>query len=154
MKLTITKADRDDLKRILNLQKECFSIEGELYGEDNVPPLHQTIESVEEEFSNGTVFLKCVFEDQIIASVRGKIEDNIAYIGKLVVRKDFQNKGIGQLMMSSIEAELNNCSRYELFTGHKSDKNQHLYSKIGYNEFRKRSINNRLTLIYMEKIKG
>jgi len=45
------------------------------------------------------------------------------------------------------------CKRFELFTGHKSLKNLHLYSKLGYNEFSKRVINNNMTMIYLEKIK-
>lgn len=43
-------------------------------------------------------------------------------------------------------------ARYELFTGHKSDKNLHLYRKLGYKEKRQEIIRVDLMLIHMEKI--
>lgn len=55
--------------------------------------------------------------------------------------------------MKAIENQLHHCLRYELFTGHKSDKNIKLYQKLGYNEVNRQYINDHLTLVYMEKIR-
>ena len=75
-----------------------------------------------------------------------------AYIGKLIVSEEFQNKGIGSMLLHAIESSLHNCNRYELFTGNKSQKNLYLYTKLGYKEFNQQIINNTVTLIYLEKI--
>jgi hypothetical protein len=43
------------------------------------------------------------------------------------------------------------CARFELFTGHKSEKNIHIYKKLGYKNFKTDKITDNLNLIYMEK---
>lgn len=150
--LIISQAEKEDLATILILQKECYVSEAELYNDFNIQPLTQTIESITNEFQNGTLFLKGIIDNKIIASVRGFTKDNITYIGKLVVDKNFQNKKIAQTLMNAIEQRLNDCSSYELFTGHKSEKNIYLYKKLGYKEYKRKSINENLILIFMNKI--
>jgi hypothetical protein len=41
--------------------------------------------------------------------------------------------------------------QYELFTGHRSRKNLHLYDKLGYRPLSTRRLNDRVTLVYLEK---
>jgi N-acetylglutamate synthase-like GNAT family acetyltransferase len=147
----ILKATQDDLKTILELQKECYQTEATLYNDFNIPPLTQNLESIHEEIRQETLFLKGIFDGKIIASVRGYIKNDTAYIGRLIVKSEFQNKKIGKALMSRIESELENCNRYELFTGFKSEKNLNLYKKLGYKEFKQQIVNENLTLIHLEK---
>ena len=70
-----------------------------------------------------------------------------------MVKKEFQNNKFGQALMKEIETQLNNCNRYELFTGFKSEKNLKLYQKLGYSEFRRQVITNNFTLVYLEKLR-
>lgn len=153
MNFQILTAEETDLTAILNLQKECYQTEAELHNEYNIPPLTQTYDSISEEYEQGILFLKGVVDGQLIASVRGFVKDGTTYIGRLIVEKEFQNNKFGQALMKEIETKLNNCNRYELFTGFKSEKNLKLYEKLGYNEFRKVFINDNLTLIYLEKVR-
>lgn len=53
-------------------------------------------------------------------------------------------------MMESIEHHLK-AIQYELFTGHKSEKNLYLYKKLGYTEFKREKVNDNLTLVYLKK---
>ena len=153
MTLHITQANIADLETILNLQKECYRAEGELYNEFSIPPLMQTLESIREEFNLGTLFLKGVVEGLIVASVKGYTRNNTTYIGRLMVQEEFQNKKFGQMMMKEIEVRLPDCKRYELFTGFKSVKNISLYQKLGYKEFKWEVANEKVTLVYMEKFR-
>ena len=41
--------------------------------------------------------------------------------------------------------------RYELFTGHLSEKNLALYQKLGYNVYETRKVSDVLQLVYMQK---
>lgn len=152
MNLELSLAGKEDLQQILDLQKECYQTEAELHNEYNIPPLTQTYNSISEDFKNGMLFLKGTIKGKLIGAVRGQIKDNTAHIGRLIVKKEFQNKGFGQALMKEIEKELNNCRRYELFTGHKSDRNLKLYEKLGYNECKRLEINHNLTLVYLEKM--
>lgn len=69
--LQITTAKMEDLESILHLQKECYQTEAELHNEYNIPPLTQSMESIREDFAQGTLFLKGLIDGNIIASVRG-----------------------------------------------------------------------------------
>lgn len=154
MDFKILTATEYDLNTILDLQIACYQTEAELHHEYNIPPLTQTFNSIHEEMKQGTLFLKGVIEGQLIASVRGHIKDDTAYIGRLIVKKEFQNNKFEQALMKEIETQLCHCSRYELFTGFKSEKNLALYQKLRYNEFRRQFINNNLTLVYLEKLRN
>ncbi|HYG39079.1 MAG TPA: GNAT family N-acetyltransferase [Cytophagales bacterium] len=149
--LRILKAEKEDLEKILQLQKECFKAEGQLYADFNIVPLTETLEEIEKEYENGVLYLKGVIDGMIVASVRGYTENDTAYIGKLIVDGCFQNRKFGQLMMAEIEHQLKACSRYELFTGFKSEKNIHLYKKLGYQEFKTETVSDNVKLIFLEK---
>jgi hypothetical protein len=152
MEIKILKADGADLETILALQKECYLSEAELHDDFDIPPLKQDLESITDEYNKG-VLLKAVIDSSIIGSVRGYALNGTGYIGKLIVQNGFQNKGIGKLLMSTIESNLAYCNRYELFTGFKSQKNLYLYNKLGYKEFKREEISDKLTLVYLEKAK-
>ena len=73
----------------------------------------------------------------IVGSVRAYLERGTAYIGRLIVKPEYQNKGIGTKLMEAIEQHFKFANRYELFTGHKSTQNLHLYQELGYYEFKR-----------------
>lgn len=89
-------------------------------------------------------------DDAIIGSVRANERDGTCYIGKLMVNPNYQNKGIGKMLMNAIEGLFPN-SRYELFTGSKSEKNIAVYEKLGYKAFKEHIINPDFSLVYLEK---
>jgi ribosomal protein S18 acetylase RimI-like enzyme len=147
----ITKASFEDLKIILVLQKQAFLSEADIYNDFDIsPPLLQTLEELTKEFSE-SIILKAVLGDFIVGSVRGFQVDETVFIKRLIVNPNYQNQGIGTKLMKSIEDSFKNHKRYELFTGHKSNRNLHLYQKIGYKEFKRIPIHENLTMIYLEK---
>ena len=152
MQIDIFKAYKNDLETILQLQKDCYMTEAEIYNDYNIPPLQQDLKSIENEFENTTI-LKAVDNGEIVGSIRGFVDNETSYIGKLIVKKNFQNKGIGQLLLDSLESIFKDCNRYELFTGDRSQKNLYLYNKLGYKEFKRQQITNNLTMVYLEKKK-
>jgi hypothetical protein len=127
MQFQIMTAQREDLQKILDLQKKSYKSEAELHNEYNIPPLTQTIESINEEFDNGWLFLNVIHNNDIIATGRGITKEDTTYIAKLALKKEFQNQKLGQMMLNEIENRLSKCSRYELFTGNKSERNLPVY---------------------------
>jgi len=71
----------------------------------------------------------------------------------LIVHPEYQNKGIGKKLMAAVEKCFKRV-RYELFTGHQSEKNLALYEKLGYKRFREEKINDGLRFVYLEKKDG
>ena len=63
----IQKAQKEDLREILELQYLAYQSEAKLFGDMDIPPLKQTIEEVYEEFAQGT-FLKIV--DELFTSTK------------------------------------------------------------------------------------
>ncbi|MGE5614336.1 MAG: GNAT family N-acetyltransferase [Bacillota bacterium] len=149
----IEKAVIDDAEEILKLQKLAYLSEAEIYNDYGIPPLRQTIEEITGEFAVN-VFLKAVSDGKIIGSVRGFEKDGTCFIGRLFVHPDYRNKGIGACLMKSIEEAFGHCSRFELFTGHKSEKNLYLYRKIGYTDFKRENVSENLQFVYLEKARG
>ena len=148
--ITITKAAKEDLKEILNLQYLAYQSEAALFGSTDIPPLKQTLDEVIEEYNKGIV-LKAVDENGvIIGSVRAYEENGTAFIGKLMVHPQLQKKGIGSMLLSAMENEFPG-SRYELFTSTKSISNIRLYEKHGYRIFREEAVSQELRFVYMQR---
>jgi hypothetical protein len=53
--------------------------------------------------------------------------------------------------MKSIESTFPSAKRFELFTGFKSEKNLHIYKKLGYKEIRRQQVKPTVVLVFMEK---
>lgn len=150
--MVIEKATILDGEEILSLQKLAYRSEAEIYDDFSIPPLLQTLEEVRKDFEN-QVFLKTVLNGKIVGSVRAFVKEGTCYIGRLIVHPDFQNQGIGTGLMRGIEETFKEARGFELFTGHKSEKNLHLYEKLGYRVFKTVKVNERLTIVFLEKNK-
>ncbi len=148
--LKILPADFSDLPTILELQKDCYISEAKSVDDYSIPPLTQDLASIRQDHEK-TIILKGVINNQIIASVRAYANDSTCYIGRLIVHQDFQNKGIGRIILQAIEDRFSHCDRYELYTGEKSLKNLYLYNKLGYKEFKKEQLSEKVTFVFLEK---
>jgi len=151
--MTIETALISDLEEILALQKLAYISEAEIYNDYNISPLLQTLEDVKKEYTDKT-FLKAVESGKIVGSVRANAQDGTCYIGKLIVHPDYRNRGIGTRLMKEIEARFDNCMRYELFTGEKSEKNIYLYKKLGFKIYKEEKVTDDLSFVYLEKLSG
>jgi ribosomal protein S18 acetylase RimI-like enzyme len=149
--VVIEVADIRDAQEILDLQKLAYQSEAALHNDYTLRPLTQTLAEIEGDFGR-QVLLKATVDGRIIGSVRAFMRDGTCFIGRLIVHPDFQNQGIGTRLMQEIEAYFGQAQRYELFTGHKSERNLYLYHKLGYRKFRTEQLTDRVTLVYMEKV--
>ncbi|MGV0025045.1 GNAT family N-acetyltransferase [Phormidesmis priestleyi ANT.L61.2] len=146
----ITWASSEDTVAILELQKLAYQSEAQLYNDFNIPPLLQTVDELRSDF-DCKVFLKTPIGDKIVGSVRGYQAGDTCYIERLIVHPDYQGQGIGTALMEQIELCFGQAQRFELFTGHKSKRNIHLYERLGYRIFKTEEINKTLSFVFMEK---
>ena len=144
--MKILQASIADSKEILTLQKLAYKSEAALYNDYNIPPLKQTLTEIKADFQKST-FLKAVFDGAIIGSVRAYQDQGKCFIGRLIVDPLWQGKGIGTELMKKIEAIFTSVQSFELFTGHKSERNIRLYEHLGYSIVSDEGI-----LVFMEKI--
>ncbi len=150
--MTLEAATEGDLAEILELQKKAFYGQALIYNDFSLPPLLQTIDDLKKEFRKNQIY-KIEQNGKIVASIRCYVENDTLYMEKLIVDPDFQNRGIGINLMRLIENKYApSVVRYALFTGHKSERNLHLYRKLGYQEIRRKIISDDLILVCMGKM--
>jgi GNAT superfamily N-acetyltransferase len=150
LSMLVTQATPADAEEILDLQKLAYQSEAALYQDYTIPPLTQTLAEITAEFRNRH-FLKAVTDNSIRGSVRAHLGQGTCYIGRLIVHPAYQNRGLGTDLMSKIEGCFPEAQRYELFTGHLSERNLYLYRKLGYVPIRREQVSEKLTLVFLEK---
>jgi predicted N-acetyltransferase YhbS len=148
--MIIGPASEKDAAEILALQKLAYRSEAEIYGDYTIPPLTQTLEEMRADLETQLV-LKASIEDRIIGSVRANMRRGTCFVGRLIVHPDFQNRGIGTQLMDELERTLSQATRFELFTGSRSERNIAFHRKLGYNPFKREELTDRVTLVFMEK---
>jgi phosphoribosylanthranilate isomerase len=135
---------------ILALQKLAYQSEAQLNGDFTISPLTQTLAEMESDLVRLTT-LKVTLGGRIIGSVRADLVEGTCRIGRLIVHPEWENHGIGGRLLREIEARFPQAARYELFTSARSARNLYLYRKMGYQAFREQPLNERVTLVYLEK---
>jgi ech hydrogenase subunit C len=146
----INRANQKDIPEILALQKIAYRSEAELYGDDSVPALGQTMEEITIDFDR-MIFLKAVVNGKIIGSIRGCRDGDIAHISRVIVHPYFQRRGLATRLIKQIEQEVGDVRLYEGFTGHQSLRNIHLYEKMGYRQVRTEPFTSTVNWVYMQK---
>jgi len=148
--LIIDQARPEDVAAILALQKLAYRSEAAIYNDYTIAPLVQTLDEAMDEFARRT-FLKATDNGEIVGSVRAHLQDGTCHIGKLIVHPDRQNLGLGTRLLAAIERHFPLASRFELFTGHRSLRNLHLYGRCGYHVFRRQQVSDTLEIVFLEK---
>ena len=80
------------------------------------------------------LFLVGILDNSLIATVMGGYEGHRGWINYLAVHQDFQGKGYGQEIMSSVETGLREmgCPKINLQIRRSNDKIASFYQKLGY----------------------
>lgn len=148
--ISIIRANIEDVKTILALQKLAYQSEAVIYNDYSLPPLVQTIESLNAEFVD-SVILKAVDSQQIIGSVRMKLNNDVCYIGRLIVDPSHQGQGIGTQLLQAAESFWKDVCSFELFTGNRSERNIELYKRHGYTIIRTEMMTTDIGLVFLQK---
>jgi ribosomal protein S18 acetylase RimI-like enzyme len=144
-------AELRDAERILFLQYAAYRLEAELYDDYRLPPLTQTLPDLLAEYRTHTI-LVARDQCQIVGTVRARVVDGTAHIGRLAVDPLRHGRGIGRRLLRDIERATAPVERYELFTGHRSDRNLRLYERAGYHRIRTEPRSRTVSLVYLEKL--
>ena len=148
--IRVQRASVDDAEEILRLQKTAFMSQAVLYSNFNLPPLHQSLAALQEEFGR-KIFLKALMQKKIAGSVRFEQINGVVAIERLIVDPACQNQGVGSSLLAKVEAVTPSAHSYRLFTGSKSQKNIHIYQKLGYQITRRETSRQNIELLHLEK---
>lgn len=146
-------SDINDLSFILDIQKEAFKEEAIRYNDFSMPPLLQTLDQIEKEYKENTIFFKYIKDDKIVGSVRGKLVNDVCFVGRLVVLPSYQGQGVAKSLMTELELFFQNkCNSFEIFTGEKSIRPLNLYTKLGYRKIQEIPADNYSIVILRKNI--
>jgi ribosomal protein S18 acetylase RimI-like enzyme len=149
--MILSPATEEDAAAIFDLQQCAYQTEAAIYDDYSIPPLVETLDKLRDQFRIKR-FLKAAQDDRIVGSVRAFQNEGTCYVERLIVHPDYRKQGIGTALLQHIEAAHPTAARFELFTGHKSLSNIRLYEQLGYRLFRRQPINDRLTMVFLEKL--
>jgi len=176
-KVLVLKADKSDAPEILALQKIAYQSEAELYGDDSLPPMQQTLADLQSDFertpervavlasapdaavnshpgADRIVFLKAVVNGKIIGSIRGFAVGDTAYLRRMIIHPYFRGRGIGRRLLEEIENAFPEVKRYEAKTGHQSKRNLSRLSRHGYKVIRTETFTPNINWVFLQKEKN
>jgi ech hydrogenase subunit C len=146
----IQRAEKPDVPEILALQKIAYQSEAEIYGDDSLPALQQSLEEIGADFDR-MLFLKAVVNGKIIGSIRAAADEHSAYLSRLAVHPYFRGRGIGRRLIGEMEQAFPGVRRYEAYTGHRSKRNLSTLDRLGYRAFKSEPHTPAVTWVYLEK---
>lgn len=150
-KTIIGLAEKRDVPEILALQKVAYQSEAEIYGDESLPTLQQTLPEIEHDFDR-MIFLKAVVNGKIIGSIRGLVDGSTGHVSRVIVHPYFQRRGIGRKLVGEMEKAFPpQVTRLEGFTGHKSKRNLYIYGKLGYKVFKTEPFSSTIQWVYIQK---
>jgi len=150
--ITIRHARGEDAAAIADLIHRAFEAQCRIYDDWTLPPMRESEASVLNAIEDGVV-LVAEAEGRLIGTVRARITGGSVHIGRLAVELDSQNLGVGRALTRAAEGAFPDADRFEVFTGHLSAGPLHLYESLGYRRVRTQVEHERLTLVFLEKLR-
>jgi ech hydrogenase subunit C len=150
-RLVYEQAELGDIPEILALQRISYQSEAEIYGDDSLPALQQTLPELEADFAQWT-FVKAVINGKIVGSIRFRRDGATGYIRRCIVHPYFLRRGIARRMITEAERALPpEVTRFETLTAHKSRRNIAMCEKLGYRVFKTEPFLPTIEWVYLQK---
>lgn len=147
----IEDAEPADARRILEIQREAFAPAAERYHIPDLPPLVETVGEVEQAIREHVVLKAVDAAGRVVGAVRGEDREGCVYVGRLVVDRAEQRRGIATRLMVELETRFPDAGCFELFTGNFNEPGMGLYLKLGYTELRRERVRGVLEAVYLRK---
>jgi GNAT superfamily N-acetyltransferase len=130
--LRIARAAASDAPELLVLQRACWVAEALANDTLAIAALHETLDDVVRGIAEQQTW---VVRDgpRLVGSVRAMLVGDAWEIGRLMVAPDLAGRGLGRFLLAWIEDHRPEAAtRFELFTGARSERNLRLYHGAGY----------------------
>lgn len=150
----IRVAEATDAPAILAVQRAAYHDVAAQYRAPDLPPLVESLGDVAAAIGTQAVLVAETDDDAgpvVVGSVRARVDGSVAHIARLSVRPDLHGRGVGRRLLDAIERHVAPVERYELFTGHRSDRTLRLYRRAGYRQVRAERLTPQLSLVTLAK---
>jgi ribosomal protein S18 acetylase RimI-like enzyme len=152
--VSITRATVEDAEQVLALIHRAFSPVAVLYNDPTLPPVTESLEEHRACYQTRVVLKAEDGGGALVGTIQGELRpDGTCYLARLAVEPGRQGQGIARALAAAIEDVFPEAARFELFTGHLSTASLGLYASLGYRETRREYVDDRLTLVWLEKVR-
>ena len=154
MRVTLRKAEREELQKIWQMQVEAFKGLLAKYKDYDMSPAAENLDKIIARFEQPwTTYFFIEAEGVDVGAIRvvDKKDGSRKRISPLWIMEEHRGKGYAQDAIRAVEALYGN-HHWELDTILQEEGNLHLYEKMGYHRTGKTDkINERMDIVYYEK---
>ncbi|WP_042352573.1 GNAT family N-acetyltransferase [Bacillus massiliigorillae] len=133
---------------VLSIQIPAYQVEAELLNVPALPPLQDTIESLQ---NCGETFYGYFINETLAGFISYKFEDHMLDIHRLAVHPTYFHEGIGKSLLHFIEEIEPSVDKIQVTTGTGNKPATTLYKQFGYQEVKQIKVSNQLSLTNFEK---
>ncbi|RND01201.1 GNAT family N-acetyltransferase [Lysinibacillus halotolerans] len=138
---------RRNAEDVLNIQIPAYQVEAEIIGYDDIPPLKDTVEKLQQ---CGETFYGYYLNEELCGAISLKVEEGEVDIHRLIVHPNHFRKGIAQILLNYLESHLKRKTM-KVATGSKNIPAIRFYKKNGFEIVKEVIVNEQLSLTYFEK---
>ncbi|OPZ83833.1 MAG: putative acetyltransferase [Firmicutes bacterium ADurb.Bin419] len=149
MNIFIERACEKDAPEIINIRNDCFYDDYICFGE--CPGYNISIDDMKNRIQNALSY-KIVADDKIVGDISvHKLDNGVYWIGCLAISPNYQNKGIGTIVMKQIEKQHSEARVWQLETPLNNIRNCYFYERLGFVKIDEKVHSDILTLCVYEK---
>ncbi|GEL06359.1 GNAT family N-acetyltransferase [Rummeliibacillus stabekisii] len=133
---------------VLNVQLLSYKVEAELIDFYELPPLKDTVESLQQ---SGETFYGFYIKEELSGIISIKIEEGVMDIHRLFVHPKHFRKGIARELLDFIQSIRKEFQTIIVSTSSKNAPAINFYKKNGFVELKEMMVDGGLTLTMLEK---
>lgn len=138
---------KNNARDVLNIQIPSYKVEAEIIGTDEIPPLKDTVETLQQ---CEETFFGYYEGEELCGVISLKLEDNVVDIHRLIVHPSHFRKGIAQKLLNDVSSNLE-AEKIIVATGTKNIPAISFYKKNGFENNKVVTVNETLSLTFFEK---
>jgi ribosomal protein S18 acetylase RimI-like enzyme len=133
---------------LLALQKTSYTVEAELIGSSDIPPLKETLWDL---MHCGEAFYGCFKRGRLVGAISYKKQGDVLDVHRLVVHPDRFRRGIGRSLVLHLENVEGTAGKILVSTGAKNYPARKLYLGLGFRESAEAEVAPGLYVSFFEK---
>lgn len=135
-------------QRLLTIQRAAYAIEAALIGSTHIPPLHETLEALQQ---SRETFYGCQMDEEIAGFISYVYEDTTLDIYRMAIHPAYFRRGIASALLSHVEQCEPQAARVIVSTGARNEPACQLYLRHGFHHIGDREVEPGLVVSLFEK---
>jgi ribosomal protein S18 acetylase RimI-like enzyme len=145
---TLNLQDEATARRVLAIQHAAYAIEAELIGTTKIPPLNDTLNTLQ---ASDEIFYGAWIEDEIAGIVACTYEDGTLDICRMAVHPDYFRRGIARALLTFVQTAYPEATRAIVSTGARNEPAKTLYVRDGFTHTGDQEVETGVWLSFFEK---